>query len=153
MPYSALPVDTTTTPSAPRARGKNDQIIAGLRRLAENQQHGRPYTQAEVADACGVTRKAIYEIENRALHNFTKRLAQICPDAVAEAMHGRPIREIFTLQGSDPLKMRRPRGPAKVPAPKKPRPSMTLEDCANQVAANRRAGWTRLNHSIANAAR
>lgn len=150
---STSPADTTTTPSAPQARGKNDQILAGLRRLAEKQRHGQAFSQTEVAAACGITRKAVYEIENRAICNFTKRLAQICPDAVAEAMHGRPIREIFTLHGSDPLKFRRPRAAAKVPAPRKPRPSMTLEECADKVAADRRAGWTRLNHSIANAAR
>ena len=146
------PTDTTTPPSAPRARGKNDQIIAGLRRLAEKQKHGQAYTQAEAAAACGITRKAIYEIENRAICSFTKRLVQICPDAVAEAMHGRPIREIFSLQGPDPLKFRRPKGPAKV-VPKKVRPSMNLDQCADQVAADRRKGWSRLNHAIANAAR
>jgi transcriptional regulator len=52
----------------------NTHWDAGLTKLETDGIHGQTYTQTEIAEACGVTRSAVWLTEKRALKKLRRNL-------------------------------------------------------------------------------
>lgn len=56
---------------------KCDRILAGLRRLCEEQPPGRAYTTVEIAQHCDCSPENIGQIERKALENVRSKIRRV----------------------------------------------------------------------------
>lgn len=80
---------------------KPDQILEGLRTLSARQRPGECFSAQQVASACGVHKRSIQYIEQRALLKVTQRLASN-RGLLSEIFSGAKVNEVFAGIVRDP---------------------------------------------------
>jgi hypothetical protein len=87
---------------------KTEQILAGLRRLNEQQLPGQCFSPAEIGRACSCHERSVVATERRAVYKLAKRLQEKFPGMLEEAHGAKSLKEIIAGLIADPWKTGRP---------------------------------------------
>ena len=105
------PASSTSTPPKSTQAARRDRIVAGLRRLEAERKPGECFTETEIAEACGVTHRAIVFILRKATYNFAKALHAQAPDLfVSHLGSEQAVKTFFTTLNRNPCRTGEPTG-------------------------------------------